>query len=116
MIVFDKDGNGVLIEIGRLRPKHILFDNRMLTSRRKDVDLPSNIAQAMSHELTESEAYDGLESVKLGKTRTVGDFVAEKCEQARSYAESAMETYKLRKLTVFAVVSVADQLIVKQVE
>ena len=113
LIVCDQHGNGVLIEIGRLRPYHIIFEDDDLNAIGNGPMTPEQ-ALAVSQELNKVAKRSGLESVKLGKTRTVGDFVDEKCKQGCSYAESAKEKFKLRQLTVFAVVSVAHRLIVKE--
>merc|ERR1712146_327800 len=87
LIVLDKNNNGVLLEIGRLRPKHLLF---------ADVDLDllaptSSDVKAMSRELVIAENSGTLKDIKLRskveliklrskveRASTVGEFVSKK--------------------------------------
>ena len=114
LIVLDKNNNGVLLEIGRLRPKHLLF---------ADVDLDllaptSSDAKAMSRELVIAENSGTLKDIKLRskveRASTVGEFVSKKCDQALGYVESAKAKYNLCQLKAFAVISVGDRFIVEE--
>ena len=117
LVVVDNNNNGVLIKIGRLCPKHILF---------ADADLDwfepnSRDVEAMSSELEDAEKSGTLKDIKLSgeiqklqRVSTVGEFVSKKRDQALGYVESAKEKFNLRQLKAFVVISVGDRFIVEE--
>ena len=115
LIAFDKNNNGVLIEIGRLRPKHLLFADADLNDLEP---ISSDEAKAMARELRAAYRLRTLKDMNLASkvegASTVGEFVSKKCNQALGYVESAKAKYNLRQLKAFAVISVGDQFIVEE--
>merc|ERR1712146_631778 len=113
LIVFDKNNNGVLIEIGRLRPKSIAFQTVSVSQSRS-----SDGAKFKSIELEKAANIGTLKDMKLKLkvegASTVGEFVSKKCNQALGYVDSAKAKYNLRQLKAFAVISVGDQFIVEE--
>ena len=115
LIVCDKHGNGVLIEIKRVASQHLKFEDREITMKKRRA--PDSVAGLIDDVLEEAVRRGELGKMPVtgkGDCKDVNAVVEDACEQARSYAKSAMEKFKLRQLTVFAVVSVANRLIVKE--
>ena len=115
LLVCDKRGNAVLIEIKRVASQHLKFDDREISLKKRLS--PESVADLILNVVEEAFDRGELGSMPVsgkGNCKDVNAVVENACAQARSYAESAKEKFQLRQLTGFAVVSVADRLIVKE--